>query len=39
MIEIIKIDVFKKLLFRIHDSTGHGVHNVITFVAIHFYGF
>ena len=28
---MIEIDVFKKLLYRIHDSTSHGVHNIIIY--------
>ena len=27
--KVIKIDVLKNLLHGIHDSTGHGVHNII----------
>ena len=29
--KIIKIDVLKKLFRGIHDSTGHGVHNIIIY--------
>ena len=29
-----KIDVFKKQWHGIHDSTGHGVHNIIIYNII-----
>ena len=38
--KIIKIDVFNKQLHGIHDSTGHGVHDIIIYnIVSHYFQF
>ena len=31
--------MFKKLLHRVHDSTGHGVHSLITILSLIIFNF